>query len=73
MSVDSMQETLVTSSASWSPLWTGLIGTFVVLALYEYWHRNTREYKMINNMPKLPELPLLGSAHLFLGLSNAGE
>ncbi|XP_060662701.1 cytochrome P450 4g1 [Drosophila nasuta] len=75
MSVETVQETLqqATSAGGFglNPLLTGLIGTLVVMALYEYWHRNTREYKMVANIPTPPILPLLGQAHLVVGLSNA--
>ncbi|XP_034111179.1 cytochrome P450 4g1 [Drosophila albomicans] len=75
MSVETVQETLqqATSAGGFglNPLLTGLVGTLVVMALYEYWHRNTREYKMVANIPTPPILPLLGQAHLVVGLSNA--
>ncbi|KAH8399706.1 hypothetical protein KR215_001118 [Drosophila sulfurigaster] len=75
MSVETVQETLqqATSAGGFglNPLLTGLVGTLVVMALYEYWHRNTREYKMVANIPTPPTLPLLGQAHLVVGLSNA--
>ncbi|XP_030378394.1 cytochrome P450 4g1 [Scaptodrosophila lebanonensis] len=78
MSVETVQETLqqaaqqsAASGGGFSPLLTGLVGTLVVLALYEYWHRSSREYRMVANIPMPPTLPLLGQAHLAAGLSNA--
>lgn len=78
MSVETVQETLQQAAAATSsggfglnPLLTGLVGTIVVLALYEYWHRNSREYKMVANIPSPPHLPIVGQAHLAAGLSNA--
>jgi len=73
MSVETVQETLqqATSATGFNPLWTGLIGTMVAIALYEYWHRNTREFKMTKNIPSPPQLPVLGNAHLVAGLTNA--
>ncbi|XP_068139794.1 cytochrome P450 4g1 [Drosophila tropicalis] len=53
------------------PLLTTLVGVVVAAALYEYWHRNSREYRMVSNIPSPPGLPLLGQAHLAAGLSNA--
>lgn len=50
---------------------TTLVGTLVAMALYEYWRRNSREYRMVANIPSPPELPILGQAHVAAGLSNA--
>nr|UPO37782.1 cytochrome P450 4g1 [Liriomyza trifolii] len=76
MSVETLTETVQQASQSadssvLSPLVTGLAGVLLVLALYEYWHRNTREYKMTKNIPAPPELPIIGNAHLIAGLTNA--
>ncbi|KAM8721038.1 hypothetical protein ACLKA7_006985 [Drosophila subpalustris] len=86
MSVETVQETLQQAAGGaagvggagsaagafmLSPLLTGLVGTILVMALYEYWHRNTREYRMVANIPSPPTLPLIGQAHLAAGLSNA--
>ncbi|KAH8336062.1 hypothetical protein KR074_002727, partial [Drosophila pseudoananassae] len=60
-----------TSLLGYSPTLTTLVATLVALGLYEYWRRNTREYRMVSNIPSPPELPLLGQAHLAAGLSNA--
>lgn len=72
--METVQETLqqaAKSSGGFSPILTGLLGTIIVMALYEYWHRNTREYRMVANIPSPPSLPLIGMAHLAAGLSNA--
>lgn len=61
------------TGAGFSPLVTGLIGTVIALTLYEYWRRNTREWKMVSNIPDPPKLPFIGHAHLLMGLTNAGE
>ncbi|EDW82168.2 uncharacterized protein Dwil_GK25658 [Drosophila willistoni] len=53
------------------PILTTLVGVVVAATLYEYWHRNSREYRMVSNIPSPPGLPLLGQAHLAAGLSNA--
>ncbi|XP_030568482.1 cytochrome P450 4g1 [Drosophila novamexicana] len=79
MSVETVQETLQQAAGSTgtgtgfmlSPLLTGLVGTILIMALYEYWHRNTREYRMVANIPSPPSLPLIGMAHMAAGLSNA--
>ncbi|KAH8388040.1 hypothetical protein KR093_011279 [Drosophila rubida] len=76
MSVETVQETLQQAAKTGggfglSPLITGLVGTLIVMALYEYWHRNSRKYRMVANIPSPPSLPLLGQAHLAAGLSNA--
>lgn len=74
MSVETVQETLqqaAAKSGGFSPILTGLLGTIIVMALYEYWHRNTKEYRMVANIPSPPSLPLIGMAHLAAGLSNA--
>ncbi|XP_034139197.1 cytochrome P450 4g1 [Drosophila guanche] len=76
MTVDTVQETLQhaatsTSGLGFSPMLTTLLGTIVALGLYEYWRRNTREYRMVANIPSPPGLPLLGQAHMVAGLSNA--
>ncbi|XP_017106547.2 cytochrome P450 4g1 [Drosophila bipectinata] len=60
-----------TSLLGYSPTLTTLVATLVALGLYEYYRRNTREYRMVANIPSPPELPLLGQAHLAAGLSNA--
>ncbi|KAH8396162.1 hypothetical protein KR222_004264, partial [Zaprionus bogoriensis] len=73
MSVETVQETLQEASDSFSPgpLLTGLLGTLIVMALYEYWHRNTREYRMVANIPSPPAMPIIGQAYLAVGLSNS--
>ncbi|XP_016982470.1 cytochrome P450 4g1 [Drosophila rhopaloa] len=76
MALETVQETLQQSSSSstvlgFSPMLTTLVGTLVAMALYEYWRRNSREYRMVANIPSPPELPILGQAHVAAGLSNA--
>ncbi|EDV91896.1 cytochrome P450 4g1 [Drosophila grimshawi] len=76
MSVETVQETLQQAASGGggyilSPLLTGVLGTILIMALYEYWHRNSREYRMVENIPSPPTLPLVGMAHLVVGLSNA--
>ncbi|XP_016939348.1 cytochrome P450 4g1 [Drosophila suzukii] len=79
MSVETVQETLQQAAAAsssttllgFSPMLTTLVGTLVAMALYEYWRRNSREYRMVANIPSPPELPILGQAHVAAGLSNA--
>lgn len=79
MSVETVQETVQQAAAAaaaadptgLSALWTVLIGTVVVLALYEYYHRNTRQYKLTENIPSPPQVPLLGNALIVAGLTNA--
>ncbi|XP_039498931.1 cytochrome P450 4g1 [Drosophila santomea] len=78
MAVEVVQETLQQAAASssttvlgFSPMFTTLVGTLVAMALYEYWRRNSREYRMVANIPSPPELPILGQAHVAAGLSNA--
>lgn len=68
-----MEETLIqtTSGIGMSPLITALVGTLIAIVLYEYWHRNTREFKLTKNIPCPPMLPVLGHAHLVAGLTNA--
>jgi len=74
MSVETIQQTVnqaVNTPAYLNPVVTALVGVFIALALYEFWHRNTREYKLTKNIPCPPEVPLLGAAHLLIGLTNA--
>nr|NP_525031.1 cytochrome P450 4g1 [Drosophila melanogaster]Q9V3S0.1 RecName: Full=Cytochrome P450 4g1; AltName: Full=CYPIVG1 [Drosophila melanogaster]AAF45503.1 cytochrome P450 4g1 [Drosophila melanogaster]ABY20430.1 GH01123p [Drosophila melanogaster]CAA15672.1 EG:165H7.1 [Drosophila melanogaster] len=78
MAVEVVQETLQQAASSssttvlgFSPMLTTLVGTLVAMALYEYWRRNSREYRMVANIPSPPELPILGQAHVAAGLSNA--
>ncbi|XP_017048297.1 cytochrome P450 4g1 [Drosophila ficusphila] len=77
MAVETVQETLQQAASSstsvlgLSPMLTTLVGTLVAMALYEYWRRNSREYRMVANIPSPPELPILGQAHVAAGLSNA--
>ncbi|XP_033169956.1 cytochrome P450 4g1 [Drosophila mauritiana] len=78
MAVEVVQETLQQAAATssttvlgFSPMLTTLVGTLVAMALYEYWRRNSREYRMVANIPSPPELPILGQAHVAAGLSNA--
>ncbi|XP_054727616.1 uncharacterized protein LOC129237145 [Anastrepha obliqua] len=69
-----VQETITQAtqaSGGLGALWTALIGVVLVAALYEYWRRSSREYRMTKNIPSPPELPVLGNAHLVLGCSNA--
>jgi len=59
MSVETVQETLQQAAAAsssttllgFSPMLTTLVGTLVAMALYEYWRRNSREYRMVANIP----------------------
>jgi cytochrome P450 family 4 len=73
MSVETVQETVqqVSQTSGFHPLLTVFAGTVVAIALYEYWHRNTREFKLTKNIPAPPLLPVVGHAHLVAGLSNA--
>lgn len=77
MAVETVQETLQQAATGggsllgFSPMLTTLVGTLVAMALYEYWRRNSREYRMVANIPSPPELPILGQAHVAAGLSNA--
>ncbi|XP_011182403.2 uncharacterized protein Cyp4g1_1 [Zeugodacus cucurbitae] len=70
---ETVQEAITQASASGGlgALWTALIGVVVIAALYEYWRRSSREYRMTKNIPSPPEVPVLGNAHLVLGCSNA--
>ncbi|KAH8286726.1 hypothetical protein KR018_003080, partial [Drosophila ironensis] len=69
MTVDAVSTS--TTFLGYSPTLTTLLGTMIVLGLAEYYRRNTREYKMVKNIPSPPELPLLGIAHMVAGLSNS--
>lgn len=71
---ETVQEALAQASASGGlgALWTSLIGVVLIVALYEYRRRSSREYRMTKNIPSPPEVPVLGNAHLVLGCSNAG-
>nr|ARG41825.1 cytochrome P450 CYP4G100 [Bactrocera dorsalis] len=70
---ETVQEAITQASASGGlgALWTSLIGVVVIAALYEYWRRSSREYRMTKNIPSPPEVPVLGNAHLVFGCSNA--
>ncbi|XP_002071182.3 cytochrome P450 4g1 [Drosophila willistoni] len=77
MTLETVQQAATAAGAASSgvlglgPILTTLVGVVVAATLYEYWHRNSREYRMVSNIPSPPGLPLLGQAHLAAGLSNA--
>uniref|UniRef100_A0A1A9UUN8 Cytochrome P450 n=1 Tax=Glossina austeni TaxID=7395 RepID=A0A1A9UUN8_GLOAU len=52
---------------SWFTLFVGLV---TIGALYEYWRRNTREYKLMKNIPTIWEMPIVGHGHLGIGLNT---
>ena len=76
MSVDTIKETVieVAKSASFlNPIWTILLGVAAIVILFEIWVKNTREYRVTQNIPCPPRIPVLGNAHLVARLTNAGE
>nr|ARG41826.1 cytochrome P450 CYP4G101 [Bactrocera dorsalis] len=52
-----------------SPFYISLIGALLALALYDIWFRNTDAYKKLKSIPGPPVLPLIGHAHLVLGIT----
>ncbi|XP_067640790.1 cytochrome P450 4g1-like [Eurosta solidaginis] len=52
-----------------SPLYISLIGVAFAITLYDIWFRNTDAYKKLRNMPGPPILPVIGNAHLVIGLT----
>lgn len=56
-----------------SPFYISLIGALLALVLYDIWFRNTDAYKKLKSIPGPPVLPLVGNAHLVLGLTPTGE
>ena len=76
MSVDTIQETVievVKSTSFLNPIWTILLGVAAIVILFEIWVKNTREYKVTQNIPCPPRIPVLGNAHLVASLTNAGK
>lgn len=71
--VDNMEHVTAPETSAWSPLWTVVLGVAVAAALYEYWLRNSREFRLSKNIPAPPMLPLVGNGHLVFNLSNAGK
>lgn len=56
-----------------NPIITGVCGTLISIVLYDFWFRHTHAYKTLKNMPGPMIIPLLGNAHLVMGLTNSGE
>lgn len=79
MSVETLQDTfqntvpptMEAAAEGPSMLATLLFGLGVIAILYEYYRRNTREYKMMNVIPTPPQLPLIGNGHMVFGHSNS--
>lgn len=53
-----------------NPLVTLLAGLAIIGVLYEIWRRNTREYRVMKNIPSPPEWPILGHAQMAMAKSN---
>ncbi|XP_061402882.1 cytochrome P450 4g1-like [Musca vetustissima] len=57
-----------TSSAG---TWISLVfGLTVIAVLYEYYRRNTREYKLMDSIPTPKQWPLIGNGHMAFGQNN---
>lgn len=75
MSVETLQQTVASEPLASTPagsnvLLTLLFGLGIIAALYEYYRRNTREAKLLSNIPAPPQVPILGHGHLVLGNNN---
>uniref|UniRef100_A0A1I8NLM4 Cytochrome P450 n=1 Tax=Stomoxys calcitrans TaxID=35570 RepID=A0A1I8NLM4_STOCA len=73
MSVETLQDSVqptMTGAEGSSTMVSVLFGLGVIAILYEYYRRNTREYKMMDNIPTPKQLPLIGNGHLAFGQSN---
>ncbi|KAI9589288.1 cytochrome P450 4g1-like [Glossina fuscipes] len=62
--------TAESSTFIYSPLSILLIAVPLIFALYEYWRRNTRSYKLMSKIPTLPEMPIIGHGHVVIGKSS---
>ncbi|KAI9589286.1 hypothetical protein GQX74_007455 [Glossina fuscipes] len=58
------------SSSIFNSFLTAAVGLVLILALYEYWRRNTRAYKLLKNIPTVPEYPVVGHGHYVLLRNN---
>lgn len=56
-----------------NPLYISVLGALLALTLYDIWFRNTDAYKKLKTIPGPPVFPLIGNAHLILGLTPTGE
>ncbi|XP_075156884.1 cytochrome P450 4g1-like [Haematobia irritans] len=69
MSVEVLQETVQPGAAAMaaegsSTYTTMLFAIGLIAVLYEYYRRNTREYKLMDTIPTPKQIPLLGNAHM---------
>ncbi|XP_036318645.1 cytochrome P450 4g1-like [Rhagoletis pomonella] len=52
-----------------SPLYISLIGGVLAITLYDIWYRNTDAFKKLRTIPGPPILPVIGNAHLLVGVT----
>uniref|UniRef100_A0A1A9WPJ5 Cytochrome P450 n=1 Tax=Glossina brevipalpis TaxID=37001 RepID=A0A1A9WPJ5_9MUSC len=53
-----------------NPWFILFVSLFIIGALYEFWRRSTREYKLMKNIPTFREIPIIGHGHLAIGLDT---
>uniref|UniRef100_D3TR52 Cytochrome P450 CYP4G13v2 n=1 Tax=Glossina morsitans morsitans TaxID=37546 RepID=D3TR52_GLOMM len=71
---DTVQENVANqsfaSSSIFNSLLTAAFGLVLTLALYDYWRRNTRAYRLLKSMPTVKEYPVVGHGHIVLLRNN---
>ncbi|CAH1103827.1 unnamed protein product [Psylliodes chrysocephalus] len=55
-----------------NPLITIILGVAAILSIYQYWFHSQRYVKLGNQLPGPSTIPILGNAHMVLGLSASG-
>ncbi|XP_073833000.1 cytochrome P450 4g1-like [Musca autumnalis] len=68
---ENMQLPVGAAATSAAGTWISLLfGLGVIAILYEYYRRNTREYKLMDAIPTPKQMPLIGNGHLAFGRNN---
>uniref|UniRef100_A0A1A9WPJ2 Cytochrome P450 n=1 Tax=Glossina brevipalpis TaxID=37001 RepID=A0A1A9WPJ2_9MUSC len=71
---ETMKENVVNESfmsgSIFNSFLTATFGLVVTLALYDYWRRNTRSYKLMKNIPNPKEYPIVAHSYLVFFRNN---
>lgn len=64
--IDQIKEEVLASTLIWTPALSTLLGVAVAIFLFEIWVKNSRNYKLCENIPGPRRLPFIGNAHMFI-------